>query len=75
MLNQRQMGIALEMIDAPDTLLSTSALAAEKKVSTRTIQTDLKTIGEVLSQEACIEFQTGRRGSGIHVLDPAGFEV
>lgn len=75
MLNQRQMGIVLEMIDAPDTLLTTSALAAENKVSTRTIQTDLKMIEEVLSQHACIEFRTGRRGSGVHILDQEGFEL
>ncbi len=75
MLNQRQLEIVLEMFESPETLHSTSALAKEKQVSMRTIQTDLKVIREALAAESCISFSSDRRGNMIRITDAKAFEA
>lgn len=74
MLNQRQIEIIIQMFDTPDAQHTTSDLAAQRGVSMRTIQMDLKVIRETLLAYSCISFTSDRRGSFVRVLDPAGFE-
>lgn len=74
MLNQRQIGILLELCKNPDSYLTASYFAKKIEVSLRTIQGDIKLIKDELAKESCVDiFSEAPKGSRIHINEPSAF--
>ena len=74
MLNHRQLEILLELFERHDSYLTASFFAQKQRVSLRTIQNDMRSIKEELSQHDCVAYESvSPKGSHIIVRDEKRF--
>lgn len=75
-LNQRQIGILLELCKKPEHYFTASYFAKKQQVSLRTIQGDIKLIKDELSKEKCVSiYSEAPKGTRIHIHDDSDFSA